>query len=506
MQIQQYITKHFFLIVFLLGSHILTAQFINQRYPVTDGWGGAGLSGIENNSGYFSIGAYLSLTTGNQNVHVLQTDFNGNPLLQKIYGDTNYSYSVGFQNSLTKLNNGGYALYGGRTGSTNQSNVGMLFRFDETGDTLWTKTYGDTLAFQTGRHMRQSLDGGFILLGDNGTTAASHWIVKTDSLGVIEWEQTYGGPNFEGPVHIAVCNDGGYIYCGSTYSSGPGIPADGNIRISKIDSLGNVEFTKIFGNTYTEDVGSIEQTQDGGYIYVGNIRLGSFRHPYAIRLDTLGDTIWTKTYPDSMLLGSSLSTSFKSVFELPDGSFIAVGAHFFTDGVIIARRDGLVIKIATNGDILWRKTYRIPNLNANGTDFEIKDIRPTSDGGFICAGVVYPSFPDTGTQDMWLLKIDSNGCVDTACTLISGLPTTQNPPLNTLSIYPNPSNGLFTIQLPKESTTGSFRLIDITGKEVFQQTLNKPTTPLHVTHLPKGIYFYRYRDKKQGYSGKLIIQ
>jgi Secretion system C-terminal sorting domain len=488
---------------FTLLSFISTAQFINSRYPFVGSTGGTAFNAIENDSGYFMLGGYAPLGFPSS-VGITQTNFNGDTLFQKVYKSISYGYFAGFQNSLTKLNNGGYALYGGRTGSTNQSNVGMLFRFDETGDTLWTKTYGDTLAFQTGRHMRQTLDGGFILLGDNGTTAASHWVVKTDSLGVIEWEQTYGGPNFEGPAHIAVCNDGGYIFSGNTASLGPGIPSTVNIRITKIDSLGNVEFTKIFGENGDDGPWCIEQTQDGGYIFGGSLKadLDGYTRLYAIRLDSLGDTIWTSQF--TPLAGFTPSGYFNKILELPDGSFVGAGYEFYTDSVIIARFHGVIIKMDANGNKIWHKEYNL--LNGNGSDHYLKDIRPTSDGGFICAGNIAPAFPDTGTQDMWLLKIDSNGCVDTACTLISGLPTTQNPPLNTLSIYPNPSNGLFTIQLPKESTTGSFRLIDITGKEVFEENINSSSTQIDVGKLSKGIYFYRYRDKKQGYAGKLVIQ
>ena len=127
-------------------------------------------------------------------------------------------------------------------------------------------------------------------------------------------------------------------------------------------------------------------------------------------------------------------------------------------------------------------------------------------GGFVCAGMVNPALPDTGTQDMWLLKIDSNGCADTACSLITSIPIIQQLSTEQLLIYPNPTNGIVTIELPKESNAGSFYLINIRGQEVLQQTLNKTSSQIDVSHLPKGIYFYRYRDNKQGYSGKLVVQ
>jgi Secretion system C-terminal sorting domain len=499
MQIQQDITKHFFLIVFLLGSHILTAQFINDRYGFTTGAQEVGWNAIENDSGYFMVG---STSPGIASIGIIQTNFNGNVLFQKTYTNISLAYFAGFQGSLVKVSRGGYIMYG----STNDGNKAhdLLFRFDETGDTLWTKQLGDTIFQQIGSQVKETLDGGFICVGKNTKYPGENWVVKTDSLGNIEWEQWYGGPQIENPNSIAICSDKGYIFTGATNSLGVGSPTNSNIRITKIDSLGNVEFTKIFGESSNDGAWSISQTQDGGYIFGGSLKadLDGYTRLYAIRLDSLGDTIWTKAF--TPLSGFTPTGYFNKIIELNDGSFLGLGSEWYTDSVIIARNHGVIIKMDANGNKIWHKEYNL--LNGNGSDHYLKDIRPTTDGGFICAGFITLSFPDTGTQDMWLLKIDSNGCVDTACTLISGLPTTQNPTLNTLSIYPNPSNGVFTVQLPKGSTTGSFRLIDITGKEVFQQAISSSSTQIDVSKLPKGIYFYRYRDKKQGYAGKLVIQ
>ena len=392
--------------------------------------------------------------------------------------------------------------------ATQGSNVGLLFRFNAVGDTLWTKTYGDTTNFQTGRHMRQTLDGGFILLADDKTNNASYWVIKTDSMGNVAWQQNYGGPQFEGPTHIAVCNDGGYIFTGGTQSGGVN-PSTGNIRITKIDSVGNVVFNKFFGETETDNAWSIEPTKDGGYIFGGSLRTPSDMRtkPYVLRLDSLGDTLWTRTYTPPA--GNGSGNGFRILFELPDGNFIGAGQEFFTDSLTFGRSDGLIIKLKPNGDTLWHKTYRIPYMNALGTDFLIYDIRPTTDGGFICGGVVYPSPPDTGTQDMWVFKIDSNGCVDTSnCWVSVGITEEVTHKKENLLIYPNPTNGVVTIEIPNPQIySGVFQLIDLTGKEVLTKTINSNFTQLDVGWLPKGLYFYRYLDKTQqvSSSGKLVI-
>ncbi|PCJ28154.1 MAG: hypothetical protein COA97_02440 [Flavobacteriales bacterium] len=404
-------------------------------------------------------------------------------------------------------------MFGGKA-TTSGDNFPVLFRFNGLGDTLWTRQYGDTLNFQTGRHMRHTPDGGFILLGESSSTTARYWVIKTDSLGNIEWQQFYAGPQLDTPNHIAICDDGGYIFTRITRSLGPGVPTTTNILITKIDSLGNIEFTKVFGESDYDGAGSIEQTIDGGYIFGGVLRsdLDAIYKPYAIRLDSIGDTIWTRTYTPPT--GNSSGNGFRTIFELPDGNFIGAGQEFFTDSTTFGRRDGLIIKLKPNGDTLWHKTYRIPFMNGLSTDFEIKDVRPTSDGGFICGGVVYTALPDTGNQDMWIFKIDSNGCVDTSnCWVSVGITQEVTHIKESLLVYPNPTSGIVTIEIPNPQIySGVFQIIDLTGKEVLSKTINSNSTQLDVGWLPKGIYFYRYLTYEQtpkqvrGYSGKLVIQ
>ncbi|MDT8413679.1 MAG: T9SS type A sorting domain-containing protein [Vicingaceae bacterium] len=463
--------------LFLALNNNVIAQVVNMRYPITNGWGGASLNAVENDSGYFMVGAYLSLTTGRQNMRSLQTDFEGNVLSQKIISDSIYSFSPGFQGSLIKVS-GGYVVYGGKQNSTTSNVDGYLVKFNNQGDTLWTRLFGDTTFFQAGSQVKETPDGGFICIAQNTKNSGQNWLVKTDSLGNMEWENWYG-TGLERPTAIAVCTDSGYICTGWTNSLGVGTPNKTNIRITKLDKLGNAQWTKIFGQADDDNAWSITQTQDGGYIFGGSITLtsNSFTHPYAIRLNSQGDTVWTRYYPAAIgTLGNGPLNSFKTIIELPDGNFIAAGEEWDTDGVTFGHRDGLIIKLKPNGDTLWHKTYRIPWMSSNNqTSFEIKDIRPTSDGGFICGGVVYPAFPDTGTQDMWLMKIDSNGCVDTSnCSIVTAIDELIPSPLGRdgVGLYPNPNNGLFTLKLPKLNTPTTLTLYDYTGKQILQHVLS----------------------------------
>ncbi|MDT8412079.1 MAG: T9SS type A sorting domain-containing protein [Vicingaceae bacterium] len=504
------IIKIIFVIKLSLIVFISNSQIINNRYSFTNSTFSTGLNVLENDSGYLFMGGS---NIGIASIGIVQTDVEGNVLFKKTLMDTNIAYFAGFQGSLIKVSSGGYAMYGGKiVGGT--ISFSLLYRFNNIGDTLWTKTLGDSTFFQAGSQVKETLDGGFICIAQNTKNSGQNWLVKTDSLGNIAWENWYG-TGLERPTAIAVCTDSGYICTGWTNSLGVGTPTKTNIRITKLDKLGNAQWTKIFGQADDDNAWSIAQTQDGGYIFGGSIRTvntDSRTKPYAIRLNDQGDTVWTRAYNPPTLANSGL-TGFRTIIELPDGNFIAAGQEVTTDSAItVSRHDGLVMKVKPNGDPLWHKTYRIPWMSSNNqTSFEIKDIRPTSDGGFICGGVVYPSSPDTGTQDMWLMKIDSNGCVDTSNCVIVSIDETSNHKLQTLSVYPNPNNGLFTLELPTPMAIGvntptMLTLYDYTGKQILQQPITQPATKIDVTRYPKGIYFYRVETEKELFIGKVVAQ
>ena len=64
-------------------------------------------------------------------------------------------------------------------------------------------------------------------------------LIKTDSLGVIEWDTTFGGVGEDIGSSIEQTNDGGYIICGSTQYFGGGY----HIYLIKTDDNGNVTST-----------------------------------------------------------------------------------------------------------------------------------------------------------------------------------------------------------------------------------------------------------------------
>ena len=79
--------------------------------------------------------------------------------------------------------------------ATNWKNDVFLLKLTLTGDTVWSKHYGELGRAEICRHVIQTLDGGFMLVGTQGALnnepGASFYVIKTDASGVMEWDTTY---------------------------------------------------------------------------------------------------------------------------------------------------------------------------------------------------------------------------------------------------------------------------------------------------------------------------
>jgi len=170
--------------------------------------------------------------------------------------------------SVVQTSDGGYAM----AGVTDSSGAGMtdswLIKIDSAGNMEWNQTYGGT-DYDDACSVVQTFDGGYALAGCTNSSGAGgddFWLVKTDSAGNMEWNQTYGGPKREWAWSVVQTVDGGYAMAGQTNSSGAGMT---DSWLIKTDSAGNMEWNKTYGGPGTDYGYSLVQTFDGGYALAG---------------------------------------------------------------------------------------------------------------------------------------------------------------------------------------------------------------------------------------------
>lgn len=318
----------------------------------------------------------------------------------KTIGGTGYELNTSSQ----QTSDGGYVMGGFTFSFGAGSNDAYIMKFDSSGNLSWAKTIGTT-GDEYGGFVRQTSDGGYILatqttgLGAGGTDAL---VVKLDSTGNITWAKTYGGSGYDDTDGIQQTSDGGYIVAGNTNTDGSYVY---DIRVLKLDSSGNLSWSKTIGGASYDGVygiNSVQQTSDGGYVvtgYTDNYGAGGY-DILIIKLDSLGTLSWAKT------IGGASTDYPGGTQQTSDGGYLVSG---YTKSYGAGNKDILVTKLDSSGNFSWAKTI------GGGADDISRFAKQTSDGGYVILGDT-KSY-GAGGSDILIAKLDSSGNLSWAKTI-----------------------------------------------------------------------------------------
>jgi hypothetical protein len=73
-----------------------------------------------------------------------------------------------------------------------------------------------------------------------------------------------------------------------------------------------------------------------------------------------------------------------------------------------------------------------------------------------------------------------------------------------INVFPNPSNGSFTVDFGNLENIREIRILDLLGKIVFQQSINKQSK-INIDKLPSGVYILTVIDNENKMTNKKII-
>jgi regulation of enolase protein 1 (concanavalin A-like superfamily) len=216
--------------------------------------------------GYIIAGATGSFGDPIGDVYLIKTDPNGNQEWQKTFGGSKWDYAY----SVQQTSDGGFIIAGDTEsfGARNEPNV-YLIKTDPNGNQEWQKSFGGRNG-DAGYSVQQTSGGGFIITGESGGDVC---LIKTDPNGNQEWQKTFGKVyTADDGFSVQQTIDGGFIIAGSTdtYVQWPRAGQyRSDVYIIKTDSIGNLQWQKTFGGNYNDSGRSIQQTSDGGYIVAG---------------------------------------------------------------------------------------------------------------------------------------------------------------------------------------------------------------------------------------------
>jgi uncharacterized delta-60 repeat protein len=341
--------------------------------------------------GYVVAGGTSSFGAGLDDIFVVKLDSAGNVVWTKTIGGSFTDVAL----SIIQSSDGGYVVAGGTSSFGAGDYDIFVVKLDSAGNVQWTKTIGGS-SWDVALSIIQSSDGGYVVAGLTSSFGAGGYdifVVKLDSSGNVVRTKTIGGSSDDVAYSIIQSSDGGYVVAGWTSSFGAG---NSDIFVVKLDSAGNVQWTKTIGGSSWDVALSIIQSSDGGYVVAGltsSFGAGDY-DIFVVKLDSAGNVVWTKT------IGGSYGDRAYSIIQSSDGGYVVAG---WTSSFGAGLDDIYVVKLDSAGNAVWTKT-----IGGSVTDVAIS-ITQSSDGGYVVAG--WTSSFGAGDDDFYVVKMDANGNV-----------------------------------------------------------------------------------------------
>jgi hypothetical protein len=460
--------------------------------------------------GYIITGATSSFGSGFFDVWLIKTDAAGDCTWSRTFGGTGYDEG----HCIDITDDGGYIIAGTiQPAPAGHYDIGLI-KTNADGDSIWGRTFGDT-GIEYGYYVQQTTDGGYIVLGDAPSITGDYdiWLIKTDSLGNIIWDTTFGGVNNDGGRCVRQTDDGGYIITGFTESFGSGAQ---DVWIIKTDSEGALEWEILQGGSGVDSGHSIKQTEDKGYILTGQTTSfgvgGTGHNVWLIRLADPVTIVLTPYNPPiiipeaggvfdfNVLITNNTNelqrVEFWTVIQLPGAGeaeilnipIVPIQAHNFRDRdfrqeVPPFAPPGTYMYSAYIGEQPWIITnYDYFTFEKEGNNFD----------GELGSPSVWPCTGDP--FDDWFATTEP-----------------EIPQTFAISAYPNPFNPTTVIsyQLSVDSHV-NLVIYDISGRKVAELVNGWRDAGYHEvafdgSDVPSGVYIFRIQAGEFTAVGKLIM-
>jgi hypothetical protein len=267
--------------------------------------------------GYVVAGRTRDLSAGSSDIYLLKTDADGDTLWTRTYGggDTDLGYCV------QQTYDGGYVVVGATYSYGAGLDDGYVIKVDENGDSLWSHTFGGAYE-ERFYSVEETPDMGLVIAGFTASTPDSSvdvYVVRLDASGDTLWTRTYGDTSYDyaRDIECTYPDEGFIVVGGIRYTEEEGT----DVYLIRIDAAGDTLWTRVYGGSGGDYAVSIERVADDGYVIAGYTdsygAAGS--DVYVLRTEAGGDTSWMRTY------GGPGTDRGNEVIWAYDGSFIVAG-------------------------------------------------------------------------------------------------------------------------------------------------------------------------------------
>jgi hypothetical protein len=353
-----------------------------------------------NDGGFFLLGHTSVDIPASYDSCVLKVDPAGSIEWQRILRQGPGAGNTQFLHSISPTSDGGCVA-----GGVCDSGV-MAMKFEADGDVAWRRSFDREDAREEFADLRQTSDGGYVLLASSGledtmgiVNDKDVLLIKLDPLGIPVWQRTYGSPFQERAAGVVELADGGFALCGGA----PSLPSEEreSLVILRLTASGDIVWQTVYQG-WEAPVFSLERALDGGLILAGYAfeDASQFRwDAWAMKLAAGGAVEWTKTYHGDH------EDSFFSITTTLDGGYLAAGS---SDSFSSHGDQALLVRLSSNGDVEWQRTYGREDHPEDGYSSG-RSAFPAPDGSLYLAGTT--SFGGMGGIRFLLIKASAEGLV-----------------------------------------------------------------------------------------------
>ncbi len=295
----------------------------------------------------------------------------------------------------------------------------------------WEKAFSISRDDDVPKNSQPTPDGGFILSGvtrsrnsrESGRWDSDYLVIKLDGNGNRQWRRNFGGIQDDNLKIIRSTTDGGSILGGNSRSfSGENktqaTHGENDYWVVRLDANGNKLWERSLGGRENENLTALYQTPDGGFLVGGTSSSGISGNRslpikgaydyWVVKLDREGNISWERSIGNASGELHQLSMQ-----VLADGSWVISGSvspakpdpHSLSNTDF----DFFLVKLDSNGSVLWEKTYGGPKYEYLLTCL----LNP--DGGFLLMGYSFSGISGDktvahkGGEDIWMIRVDANG-------------------------------------------------------------------------------------------------
>jgi hypothetical protein len=395
---------------------------------------------------------------------IIKTDASGIKQWEKRYGGTGND----FPNSIVQNADHSY-LVAGYTNSpagidvteanrdvSNGTEDFWILKLDSAGNKLWDKRFGGT-ATEHLFNVTITPQHGYLLTGYSDSPVSGDksdycrgwedfWVVKTDSAGNKIWDKTYGASEQDiADANSLSIDNGDFLVTGRSYSNMDQDKSQdswgwSDYWILRIDAAGNKIWDKDIGGQYWEELSSVVQTADHGYLFSGDSYSG-----------ISGDK-------SEMNIGSEQSWIIKydSAFNRQWDKTIVTDGHDET-GIALETDDGC---------------YVIANYSQAGNT------------------TGYKTAPTNGFTDFWIIKF----CPSSINNVVEAD--------RMISVFPNPFHDHLFIKVDNEINGGRRLVQNTQGQKLYESQLNQKS--LDLGFLSNGLYILKIETPAGSSYRKII--